>query len=354
MPRLRLIDFRASRGPKVLGVCNNDYPSLAEYVNSAQQRLIFAREAGDEGWYGTWAEVAFNNVSRTNPYITCPRNIARLEKVAICNRSVPVRNQFYEYLNFGNGRLPRLCSSEFYDCSPSALMRNNVITFTDQSVFPCKLRVYALDPADINGSRRVLFQGLDQNDQVVYCQDGNQKAMGEFVTLDTPFVDASFQYNRITGIQKDWTQGPIQIFQVNPTTGDETLLLTMEGGETTAGYRRYYLSNLPLNCCNVAQTGSAQNLVVTAIAKMEMVPVVYDTDYLLIQNLEAVIEECISKRMSEMDNMAAQQLATVHHINAIRLLNSEITHYLGKQSPAVSFAPFGTARLERRKIGALI
>ena len=111
MPRLRLIDFRLSSGPQAVGLCADNIVGCAEYVNSAQRRLVFAKEAGDEGWWGSWAEVAFNGVSRSTPYITTPRNVARVEAIDICDRPVQLNNQFMEYLQFGNGRLPKQCST---------------------------------------------------------------------------------------------------------------------------------------------------------------------------------------------------------------------------------------------------
>lgn len=354
MPRLRFVDFRLSRAPRVLGQCADNYKSLSVYCNTAQERLLMAKEAGDEGWWGTWVEVAFGNISRTNPYITCPREIARLERIDVCDRPIQLQNQFYEYLTFGNGRLPKLCpASTRWSCVPEGYSRNSVVTFVDQSVFPCYIRAYATSASDIGAARRVLVQGLDQVDTPVRTQDGPVMVDGEFITLDTPFAQTTLTYNRITGFQKDITAGPVQIMQVDPTTGDELLLLTMQPTETVAGYRRYYLNGLPPNCCGTTVDG-IQNLRVTAIAKLELIPAVVDTDYLLIQNLEAIIEECIAIRMSEMDNMKAQQLAQVHHVNAIRYLNSEITHYMGKQNPAIRFSPFGSARLERQSIGTML
>lgn len=354
MPRLRFIDYRNSRAPKVLGFCNDDRRNLADYANSAQRRLIFAREAGDEGWWGTWAEIAFSNVSRTRPYITCPRSVARLEKLNVCTRPVPIQNQFYEYLDFGNGRLPKRCQRQagWCSCNTQCLTRNNVISFADQTVSPCYIRAYTTNVSDTSGNYHVLIQGLDEGDNVVKSQVVEQIVDGEYLTLASPFVQSTNKFNRLTGFQKDPTIGDIQFFQVDPDTGDETLLLIMEAGETVSGYRRYYINSLPANCCGTS--GPVQDVTVTAIAKMELIPVSVDTDYLLIQNLEALIEESISLRMSEMDNANAQQLAAIHHVNAVRMLNSEITHYLGKQIPAVNFAPFGSARLECQKIGIQI
>lgn len=274
-----------------------------------------------------------------------------MEKVQVCQSPVWIQNQFYEYLDFGNGRMPQVLRDDF--CMVQGYTRNNVITFADQTVFPCTLRVYAVDPADVASGKRVLFQGLDPTNSIIYTQDTLDQVQGEFVYLQSPFADTTFQFNRITGIQKDVTNGAIQIFQVDPTTGDQTLLLTMEPGETVAGYRRYFLNNLPFACCHVTPV-TTTNLQVTAIVKLELIPVAVDTDYLLFTNLEAIIEECQSIRYGEMDNEKAQKLAMVHHLNAVRYLQGELVHVYGKERPAVNFAPFGTARLCRQKIGTLM
>lgn len=334
-----------------MGVCKDNFKVLAELVNTAQRRLVFAREAGDEGWWGTWSEVAFNNVSRTNPYITAPREIARIEKLDVCDCPMRIQNQFYEYLDFGNGRLPKTCAANFLTMTREAYTRNVVPTFVDQTISPCIIRVYPTMTADTDSVRRIFLQGVDSSGSVISSEDNGVPVKGEFVTLASPFVDFVNQPTSITGFQKDWTFGDVQIFQVDPATGDETLLLTMQGSETVSGYRRYYLHNLPANC--TAATGAVQNLRVTAICKMELIPVIVDTDYLLIQNLEAIIEECIAVRMSEMDNAQAQQISALHHKNAIGLLNGELVHYLGKENPAVNFKPFGSARLERLNVSMI-
>src|SRR3989442_316999 len=105
--RLRGYDFRLSRAPGLLGLCESDTVSVFAALNTAQRQLLLCKEAGDEGWFGTWAEMAFS-ISRTSPYLTTPREVARLELATVCNRPVPIQNQFYEYLDFGNGRLPKL------------------------------------------------------------------------------------------------------------------------------------------------------------------------------------------------------------------------------------------------------
>lgn len=346
--RLRLYDCRASRLPSVVGLCQSNVSGIANYVNTAQRRLLYASEGGDEGWWGTWAEVVFN-VSRSQPYLTLPREMARIQAITVCDSPVAVQNQFYEYLTFGNGRMPKSPRWRGCDFDNQVYSRNVAPTFIEMASAPQYITAYITDTQDIG--KRTLIQGLDTSNNIIYSQDIGNQITGVFLTLNSPSVTTVMQLNQITGIQKDVTVGPVRYYQHDPNTGDEVLLLTMQPSETTASYRRYYFNNLPLNCCSAPGSTQVQ---VTGLVKLDLIPVVSDTDYLLIQNLEAIIEECQSVRYSEQDNPSAKQMAQERHLQAVRLLNGELNHFVGKDAVAVNFAPFGRARLRNQKIGNML
>lgn len=349
MTRLRLLDVRISRLAKAVGLCQGDLAALAELVNSAQRRLLMCKETCDEGWWGTWAEMAFT-VTNTNPYITTPRGVARAEAFNVCSSPTPINNQFYEYLQFGNGTMP----SRFPRDSQGILQsysRNNAVTFTEMTNAPQYLRVYCVDAADTDSGARVLFQGLDANGNVIRTQDGAVTVEGAYVTLASPFATTDMTFSRLTGIQKDETVGDILIYQVDPNDATEVQLSRMEPSELTASYRRYFFHPCPTSCC--FNPGDSSTVTVTAIVKLDLIPVQVDTDYLLIQNLEAIIEECQAIRYSTMDIPSAKLMAQEKHLQAIRFLNGELVHHLGNEA-AVEFKPFGSARLERQQIGTLL
>lgn len=356
--------------PGLIGLCVEDTPRIAQAVNRAERRLILAREAGDEGWYGTWAEIRFN-VIQAAPVIVLPREVARLEAVSICRRPVPLRNPFYDYQQFGSGRLFRsfiqaistqtgALTQIFGSCFGLMQVRtkNSVPTFNPISTPPQLITVFLTNPLD--AQKRVLLQGLDPANNVIYSLDGAANVQGQYVTLLAPSVQAAIPMNLITGIQKDQTLGQVQIFQTDPATGVQVLIHTMEPSETTSGYREYRFDGLPVNCCgdpnsNICKPVNGQNVVqVTAIAKLEHLDVQTDTDYLLLHNLEAIMEEAQAVRYDPMDTAEAKGMAATHHKNAIGNLNGELTHYYGKDEPAVQFAPFGSARLSHQRIGTMI
>lgn len=342
-----------SRLFRAVGICQGDVMSVSQLVNSAQERLIMAKEAGDTGWWGSWAEVAFD-VKKTDPYITLPRQFARIENVAQCAKPIPIQNQFYEYLRFGIGPQSPTSTRTAHSCQAQMFDRGQAVTFKDLDVTngPQILRVYPGDANDIN--IRVFLQGLDQNGKEIFTQDGYNIVRGVFVNLTSPFVDAPMTFTKITGIQKDTTAGTVTINQADPNTGAESSLLVMEAAELVAGYRRYYLNNVPLDCCGTQPaTGTAQNVQVKGMCKLEFIPAEVDTDYLIIQSLEALIAECQAIRYSEMDTQTAMVKEAAKHKDAIRFLQGQLVHELGRNTAAVSVKPFGSARLERVGIGMI-
>lgn len=346
MTRLRVFDLRNSRLNRVLGLCQDDLPEICQYVNSAVSNLIAAKEAGNEGWWGSFAEIAFN-MSRSTPYVTLPRNIARLEGATVCDHPISINNEFVQYLQFGSGRLRReRCGNP---STLEAVSRNNAVTFTDLSNAPQYLRAYLSDERDL--AARVLLQGTDGNGNTIYSTDNLVEVTGVFVALDSPFVQAPMTFNTITGIQKDQTFGKVEIYQADPTTGAEVLLLTMDPGETTASYRRYYFNNLPCSCCPSPDgPGTVQ---VVAIAKMEPIPVQVDTDYTLLTGeagKEAIIRECQAIKYSESDSPSAKAMSQNEHIQAVRILIGQLSHYYGIENVALGYAPFGCDRAFERSL----
>lgn len=291
------------------------------------------------------------NISPTDPFITLPRDVARLTEITVCGRPVAIQNEFFEFLEFGYGLqpTPNCCASLSGSNCQFLQMYDRGLFPTFSDLAPGKtIRAYTTDASD--SGKRALIQGTDQNDSIIYGQDGIVSCLGEFITFEPPFAQFPMTLNTLTGIQKDITTGPVKFYETNPVTGDTRLILTMQPSEEVASYRRYTVVGLPNNCCT-NPSGFNQ---ITAMAKLEFIPAVVDTDWLLISNLEALICECQAVRFSNMDSAGSDQKALLKHREAIGLLNGELTHHLGRSKPAVVFAPFGSARLERQGVGKMI
>lgn len=303
----------------------------------------------DEGWWGGWVAMQFSaSVAANNAaYITTPREVARLTDVAVCHRPIPLRNHFYEYLDFSPGLQPKHCHHNSCGSTFQGYSRDNVCTLNPLLHTPQTIRVYPFDARDIN--RRVLIQGKDNNHMTVLTTDPGtgQAGEGEYLTLKFPFVDSLNLFSELDGIQKDQCYGMIQLFQVNPTTGVESALSAMEPNESTASYRRYLIAGIPnLNqCCQGGHT-----LQLNAQAKLDFIPVVNETDYLIIPNVAALIEESLSLHYGRMDSTLAAQQTGIHHQRALALLFGQLDKYLGKTTTAVRVSLFGSNKLHRQPV----
>jgi hypothetical protein len=340
MQRPTLATFIASRGPGINGICSGDLPSISALVNEAQERLIKDPMAPEDGWWGTWAHMRFT-VTHGTPYITAPSEVARLILMTVCSRPTRIQNRFYEYLDFGVGIQPSHCRS--HACQQlQSYDRELVPTLTDFTS-GYSIRVYPKDAADVG--KRVLLGVTDTSGATIYSSDGAVRVTGEYLTLALPFVEAG-PFGSLTAIQKDTTFDAISVYASDTVTGTETLLASLAPGERSSGYRRYLVNGLPNRCCNDT-TGLIQ---VEAMAKLDYVPVAVSTDFLLIQNIPALIEECQSIRFSGMDTGNATQLSELHHNKALRLLCGELDHMMGRERPAISVTIFGSDRLRRQVV----
>lgn len=338
--RVQMAAYAQSVGSP-LGMCVGNTPAIAGLVNIATERLISDPMAPEEGWWGGWAKYVFN-VSVANPYIVAPRGVARIIVMDVNTCPVKIQNGFYEFLDYGEGLQPKPCKQNVCNSFTQTYDRESTPILGTLNPTPQIIRVFPTDPRDV--SKTVIVQGTDQNGQTVTSTDPttNQTILGEILTLDLPFVDTVNNFATITGIQKDSTFGPVTIFQVDPTTGDSNALSAMEPSETAGAYRKYFVGNLP--CRPQCTVGPHQ---VTAMCKLEYVPIQSDPDWLGIPCVPALIAECEALRYESMDNVSAQKMAVNKHAKALQLLFGQLQHYLGNERPAISVSLFGERRALR-------
>lgn len=338
-------EVRTSRIPQSLGLCASDTGRLQSFVNAAQKRLMLA--GGDRGWWGTWYQIA---LTATNGYVTLPRAVARLIDVAVCQEPIRIRNEWYEFLYAGWGLQPPSACTGCPDVCGNTQALDRRIVCTAADLVPGNfIRAYSDDPDGRDAGKNLLIQATDTNGKKIRSNSGTNVVEGFYLTLSAPFVTSGFGLNSIYGVMKDQTYGNITLYQVDAVTGAESLLAAYEPSEYRPNYRRYYLDNLPENCCS-----SSCALTITGMAKLDLIPVELDTDWLLIGNIEALKEGCMGIKYGEQDSQVSQALAKAHLKTAISLLNQELDHYIGRENPAVNFKPFGKAQLRKSYVGSLV
>lgn len=303
----------------------------------------------DEGWWGGWVTMNLSaTVANGAAYVTTPREIARLIVMDVCQHPVRIRNGFFEYLQFGRGLQPKTCRTGSCGSAFQAYERDNVVTFAGLLPTPQTIRVYPTDARD--AGLRVLLQGKDQNDQTILTTDPGtgQSAPGEYLSLSFPFVNSVNQFSTITGIQTDQRFGPLQFFQVDPNTGVEVPLSTMDPNETSASYRRYLIAGIPNT--NICCASPGNPIQISAQGRLDFIPVINETDYLTIQCVPALVEEALSIRYSRMDSPNASENSMKHHVKALALLNGQLDVFEGKINTAVRVPIWGSRPLRRQPV----
>ena len=315
MGRITVAQVRASRIPTVLSVCPTG-PELLSYCNEGEVRLMSL----PNDWWGTWQQARFTIIEGC---LTWPRGVVDIRQASACNQPFVLRNEWYHYVmpvgQPGEARVTgNFLEMESNGTSPVAI--NILVTGST-------IRVYPGDATDVG--KKILIQGYDKNGVWVRTVDAVTGVWtdGEYVTLAEPFVDTTTQWLRqgITGVQRDATNQPTTIFELNATTLAETEMASYQPDDDVPSFRRSkiinYRTTAPfLNGCDCT-------FQLNCIAKLGHVPVRQDTDYFVIQNMAALKDAAMSVKLDEDQGVGAGDAL---FNRAKKILNDELKNFNGR------------------------
>lgn len=302
------------------GLCENDARVL-NYINKACRRLIPK---------GKWKNCYANYRICTNKAcLTWPRSIETIETVAVCGVPGTVRNGWYEFNLNGPGLFG--CSSDDglgspfgcrSDCTGNQLVdRGLTVTFDDLVGTNKQLRVYA-DLA-VDYGKTLTFRGYDDNRNIILTNNGDVE--GETVILANPFVvttNTNF-WGIITQVIKQVTKGVVRVYEYDTVTTVQRLIAIYEPDETLPSYRKSFY---PPAQVTDDGNGNCARVSVDVIAKLKFIPVAKDSDFILIGNLPALVEEVRAIRKFE-NNLIQEGFA--YEQLAVKYLDEELQNYLG-------------------------
>lgn len=336
---LTLRDMRESRLPQVLGVSPTSTEFTA-YINEGIERLI---QRGY--WEGTYQRV---NLCVTDGCLSFPRQIASIADVTVCNYPIKASNQWFEFMEDGNGTLyANGCDSI---CpGPRFIDRGTYPTLTDIVGSNKRIRLYPRSSTDVG--KRVLIKGYDENNSWIRTESGGAWIDGFYLTLASPFVESDFDLKSITDVIKDETNETVLMYEVSPS-GVERLLGSYEPSERNASYRRYFIAAFSGHAtgCGCSECSSKS---ITGIAKLAYLPVSNENDRLYISHRPAIKEICMSIRFGEMDTVQAERQSLLHEQKAIKELQHQQQNIHPDRTIPVSMNVFGSATLNRKNIGRL-
>lgn len=275
----------------------SDSDEFIEKVNKVQRRLL---KRGN--WFDT--ELLFR-FCVYNACVTWPRWVGAVTAMRPCRMpSVEIRNNWYAI--YGPS-----------DCFAGQL------TMRDAGTGPCyneisgttgkKIRAYAEKSIDIG--RKITIYGTDAATNLpLRMPDGTP---GLELVLTATYVETTVDVKHITAVTKDETKGYVFLYEYETATALTRDLAMYEGNETNPRYRKSLISNLcAIPAC--PESDGVQMHRVDVMAKLEFIPVKNDSDFLIIDDFDALGLGLQALRMEEANNDVEAELkwrASVKEMN---------------------------------------
>ena len=314
--KLTVLDAKNSRIPQAIG-CPPTDPRFLATLNEAIQRLVIS------GKY--WGLVGKFRFCAQDGCITLPQQIATIEAVNVCGKSVTVRDYWYEFIENGIGSIEDCNGSKAGCCERVAVYRGHSPTFSDVIGTDKMLKLLCDEPTDVG--KQVLVMGYDQNGNWIRSTQNGSIQDGELVTLAAGTTGPTNHYfSAVTGLQAPPDMdGQWFLYEYEPSTTTMRLIGQYDYDNPRPHFARYLLPQ-------VRECGSTcTQTMVEIMGKLDFVPVKNDTDYLLIGNIPALKEMCsaVYQSENEMDSVKKNQIILAGTTTARSLLDQELDHYLG-------------------------
>lgn len=315
------------------GVCGNT-PEFAQYLNDAVRRLMYR---GD--WPGTIVPL---HITVKRGIVTMPRQVGSIRKINVTNRFVPVWNDMYQFLpwNWSNGQCCGVWQDWLDPMAPGMTQYGSAVCSDQPQTDTCVLQISGI-PADFGAI--IQFFGTDPSGNPLRTDNGNGtfsdgiKMTVSALTSGVPLVKF------ISRVIKPITQGPINVFAVDTLTGSQTALAVYDPGDTNPSFAQY---NLHAACCNPAVTWSA-----VAQVKLKFIPVVADTDLVLIPNLSALALFIKGMRFADAGDRAN---SLGYQADAVKELNLQMADSSPDDQIPIQINPFGSASPWKAGIGRML
>lgn len=306
------------------GKCPDD-PAVGAAINEACARLI------DSGkWKDTIRQVAFCHRAGV---ITMPRNVETILEFADCGVPITVHNQWYEFLPGGPWKM-----SECNSWPAMAELGDNFCTAFDITG-EMKVRIY--NDLSVDDGGHILLQGVNSDGNRVQTLSDGEWVDGEVLVFNnaTP-PTTTVTWTKLEAIQKEYTTGPIRIYQVDPDTNlNAGLLVILDPNDTIPAFRRYYYGGFCPTRCDDTDTPVERYHPLTFLVKTRFNNLVRDTDIVPITAAGALKNMVMALFYEKTNN---RDLADKYEGKALQCLQNELKQFQGSQvSMKVKIAGFG-------------
>lgn len=328
--RLTLADAKASRIPRAIGVCSTDSKFLA-ILNEAMQRLM------RRGFW--WGNYGRYRICTSDGCITLPPQLAAIDSVAMCGVPQPMHDQWFEFMANGPGPVNGRCNTSTdtssvcgqgisSSCNQGGFLRGHFPTFKDIQPTGKKLNFVCDLASDVG--KTVLALGFDDNGNWIRTSQGGSILDGEVIAFaQGGGTNSTNNFSSVSDIQLPSNmdgQSWLYEYKVSDTT--RRLIGKYQYFETRPSYPRYLFPSIRTS---TNTDGSCDQTSVEIMARHEYIPLVKDTDYLILSNIPALKAMCVGIDQSEKepDPIKKNQIMAMAYGEALTELDYELDSYLG-------------------------
>lgn len=300
---------------------------------------------------GQWAGVVDRwKIRAEDGRIVLPSYLDSLLEFTADGAPLSIRAKWAEFVEYGPGPARDLagngCECRWHHCGGGNLYDRGEyptvasIPISDGSssatIGPWVLRLYSATASGEDAGIFATIQGLDTAGLIIRSQvtDGsgthwiNGVQLG--ITSGSGYTETTQEFSNITVFTKPVTNGYIRLVAWNGT--DEVELSNFEPAETTPSYHRYYSPYLQSQSANAEPCCK----IVLARARRRFIPVIEDTDVLVISNVLAL--KCMMIAQSKRDAGNYEAYAAMK-MTAIDIMRKESSVYNGpSRAPTLTFA----------------
>lgn len=264
--------------------------------------------------------------------VVWPRYVKAVRAMSWCGRGMKTENMWGSFLPRG-GAEPwrsglRWCSGS--SCKSAMVDQGRTSVFQDIQGDGRLIRVYAR--CSVDWGKTLTFFGTDNNGQELMTTnlDGSH-TRGVTVTLADPYATVTDGVNpifirHIDYVLKDVTQCPVNVYAYWAAEDVLEDIAQYDPTETRPSYRRTKIT-LPwagTGACNLSPTSTSccdTNRGVAALVKLDVFPIVADTDLVLPDNLDAIKMMIQAIKLGEAGD---RQNAKLLEMDAITELNRQL------------------------------
>jgi len=295
-----------------------DLAVVESRLNEAQRRLLEKAP-----WDKT---VRTMSICTSNNCFACPREVEIILDVNIDSKPKLVFGRTYEFHEYGPGRIDCdacVCCKDLED------LGNHWPTF-----FPMPpnqdLKLMALSTHEDDLGAEIRIMGRNSLKEEIIVDDVFGEVLpvsrwengteGLLNTATFPSLTTKY-FREVSRVYKDVTKGYVTLFAYDEDTKKMWLLAKYHPDETIPNYRRYKIIGHPIKPDASGEYDDTYYTSVLCLVKLRHVPLKYDNDILLIQNLDALKMMVMAIREENSGNI---EMSLAYEAKAIKELESQL------------------------------